>query len=83
MIIFFKKNIDSIIEVDKINGKFNCPECPSKLSTPTTFNTHLKNKHDGHCETISNNKKRQRLEDDNNNDSISISLKHQSCLALI
>lgn len=45
------------MEVSKIEGKFHCPECPSKLSTPTTFNAHLKTKHNGQCEVAYNTKK--------------------------
>ncbi|KAI7859233.1 hypothetical protein BDC45DRAFT_531134 [Circinella umbellata] len=75
--VVINKEIDTIIEVNKIGDKFNCPECPSKLSTPTTFNIHLKNKHDSYCKAISKGKKRLSLEDDNNDGSTSVSLKHQ------
>ncbi|KAI7894979.1 uncharacterized protein EV154DRAFT_477757 [Mucor mucedo] len=73
---------DTIMEVSKVDGKFNCPECSSKLSTPTTFSAHLKKKHNGHCEAISNKTKRRSLEDNNNDNSTTISLKHRKLQSL-
>lgn len=82
MTFFFKEQIDTIMEVSKVDGKFNCPECSSKLSTPTTFSAHLKKKHNGHCEAISNKTKRRSLEDNNNDNSTTISLKHRKLRSL-
>ncbi|KAI9470475.1 MAG: hypothetical protein EXX96DRAFT_542585 [Benjaminiella poitrasii] len=66
---------EEITEVTKINDKFNCIECSSSLSTYITFKNHLKCKHDGRCEIISNNKKKRALEDIDD-DLTSIELKH-------
>lgn len=73
---------DTILEVSKVDGKFNCPECSSKLSTPTTFSAHSKNKHNGHCEAISDKSKRRSPEDDKNDNSTIISLKHRKLQSL-
>lgn len=72
---FLHKEIEPII-INRCDSKFTCPECSSKLNSPTTFRRHLK-KHNAYCETTSKGNKRQNSETDNDNNSSSLPLKHQ------
>ncbi|KAI8977086.1 hypothetical protein BDF20DRAFT_542518 [Mycotypha africana] len=45
--------------VERIDSKFSCPDCPSRLSTTRSFNDHLKKKHKGTCSALSKAEKSQ------------------------
>ncbi|GAA5798895.1 hypothetical protein HPULCUR_004302 [Helicostylum pulchrum] len=65
-----KVSLNETLSISRVDGRFDCPKCPSKLSTPTTFNRHLINKHNGRCSPVSNKRKRSEVDDtDNNNNS--------------
>lgn len=64
-----KKKIETV-SVSRIDGKFTCPKCSSKLNSPTTLNRQLGKMHDGRCSTSSIRKKRLRSEVDNNDNNI-------------
>ncbi|EIE76148.1 hypothetical protein RO3G_00852 [Rhizopus delemar RA 99-880] len=57
-------------------GKFNCPDCRSKLSTFRSFNNHVQKKHKGTCSTLSRAEKGRDLETDDDENTSSVLIKH-------
>ncbi|KAI8638231.1 hypothetical protein BD408DRAFT_27838 [Parasitella parasitica] len=66
--------------VERIDGKFNCPDCRSRLSTSRSFNNHLKKKHKGTCSVLSRAEKRRDLETDDDENTSSVLIKHRKIL---
>ncbi|KAG1579184.1 hypothetical protein G6F46_011095 [Rhizopus delemar] len=62
--------------VERIDGKFNCPDCRSKLSTFRSFNNHVQKKHKGTCSTLSRAEKGRDLETDDDENTSSVLIKH-------
>ncbi|CEJ05571.1 hypothetical protein RMCBS344292_19509 [Rhizopus microsporus] len=62
--------------VKRINSKFSCPDCPSRLSTSRSFNDHLKKKHKGTCSALSKAERRRDMETDDDDNGSSVLMKH-------
>jgi hypothetical protein len=78
MCLFFSFLETSIVE--RIDSKFSCPDCPSRLSTSRSFNDHLKKKHKGTCSAVFKAKKRCDLEIDDDENGSSALMKHHKIL---
>ena len=66
--------------VERIDSKFRCPDCPSRLSTSRSFNDHLKKKHKGACSAVSKAKKRRDSETNDDENDSSVLIKHHKIL---
>ncbi|KAG0986945.1 hypothetical protein G6F29_002878 [Rhizopus arrhizus] len=66
--------------VERIDSKFSCPDCPSRLSTSRSFNDHLKKKHKGTCSALSKAEKRRDMETDDGDNGSSVLMKRHKIL---